>query len=103
RWAEIEDCWVEVIRRQTGHETIQWLDPNEHLSWQEPEPPFELFEEDFMRSLMDYEMFKQGIDVKELKSEMSDNVFYNSTTEISDNILSINIDTVGEVLDDDEN
>lgn len=103
RWAEIEDYWVEVIRRQTGHETIQWLDPNEHLSWQEPEPPFELFEEDFMRSLMDYEMFKQGIDVKELKSEMSDNVFYNSTTEISDNILSINIDTVGEVLDDDEN
>ncbi|EKB55607.1 hypothetical protein HMPREF9707_01095 [Falseniella ignava CCUG 37419] len=56
-----------------------------------------------MRSLMDYEMFKQGIDVKEFKSEMSDNVFYNSTTELNDNILSINIDTVDEVLDDDEN
>ncbi|WP_156790260.1 hypothetical protein [Falseniella ignava] len=52
---------------------------------------------------MDYEMFKQGIDVKEFKSEMSDNVFYNSTTELNDNILSINIDTVDEVLDDDEN
>ena len=51
----------------TYRESIQWLDPNKHLSWQEPELPFKLFEEDFKKVLIDYEMFKQGIDSKKLK------------------------------------
>lgn len=54
RWQDIEDYWVEVIRRQSGDDSIQWVIPTEHMSYQMPKPPFELFEEDFVSVLMDY-------------------------------------------------
>lgn len=53
RWQDIEDYWVEVIRRQSGDDSIQWVIPTEHMSYQMPKPPFELFEEDFVSVLMD--------------------------------------------------
>lgn len=41
-----------------------------------PEKPFELFEEDFIKTIMDYEMFKRGIDVKELKERLANKLMY---------------------------
>lgn len=79
RWQEIEDRWIDVIRKQTGDITVQWIKPFEHLSYQMPEKPFEIFEEDFTKTIMDYLMFKQGIDVKEFNDKLLRNILYNST------------------------
>ena len=79
RWQAIEDEWIELIRKQSGHDTIQWIKPTEHLSYQMPEKPFEVFEEDFTKTIMDYLMFKQEIDVKEFSDSLIKKVLYSST------------------------
>ena len=83
RWQAIEDQWIEITEKQSGNETIQWLKPSEHLSYQMPEKPFEIYEEDFVKTMMDYEMFKQGIDVKEFSEQLLQQILYSS--EVSDN------------------
>jgi len=83
RWQTIENQWVEIINKQSGNDTIQWLKPSEHLSYQMPEKPFEIFEEDFVKTMMDYEMFKQGIDAKEFGDQLLKQILYSS--EVSEN------------------
>ena len=43
-----------------------------------PEKEFEVFEEDFTKTMMDYLMFKQGIDVKEFSDTLVKKVMYDS-------------------------
>ncbi len=83
RWQGIEDRWVDIIEKQSGDDTIQWLKPSEHLSYQMPEKPFEIFEEDFVKTMMDYEMFRQGIDAKEFGDQLLKQILYSS--EVSEN------------------
>ena len=78
KWQDIEDLWIDIIHKQSGHETIQWVKPNEHLSYQMPEVPFEITEEDFTKTIMDYLMFKEGMDVKEFNDSLMKKVLYNS-------------------------
>lgn len=78
KWQDIEDFWIDIIHKQSGHETIQWVKPSEHLSYQMPEVPFEIYEEDFTKTMMDYLMFKDGIDVKEFNESLMEKVLYNS-------------------------
>lgn len=82
KWKDIEKYWLNVIEKQSGDNTIQWIKPSEHLSYQMPEKPFEIYEEDFIKTMMDYEMFKQGIDVKELNEQLLHKILYSS--DISD-------------------
>lgn len=63
---------------------IQVVNPKEHLSYQMPEKPFEIFEEDFIKTLMDYEMFKQGIDDKEFGNILLQKTMYSSHVESDD-------------------
>lgn len=77
KWQAIENQWVEIIKKQTGDKTIQWLKPKEHLSYQMPEVPFAISEEDFTKTVMDYLMFKEGIDVKEFNETLLSRVLYN--------------------------
>lgn len=42
RWQSIEDKWVEIIRKQSGDNTIKWIKPSEHLSYQVPEKNLKL-------------------------------------------------------------
>ncbi len=78
RWQDIENYWVEVIRRQSGDDSIQWVMPTEHLSYQMPKPPYELFEEDFVAVLMDYELFKREILSKDFKEGIANKILYHS-------------------------
>lgn len=89
RWQEIEDYWVDVIQKQSGNDTIQWIKPNEHLSYQLPMKEFEIYEEDFNKTVMDYLMFQQGIDVKTFQENLINKVMYSSS--ISQNGDDINI------------
>lgn len=75
-WPEIEKRWVEIVSKQSGDETCQWIKPEEHLSYQVPQKPFEIFEEDFRKTAMDYILFERGIDVKELAGKLTDKALY---------------------------
>ena len=80
RWQAIEDYWIKSIGKlqDENHNTAQWIKPEEHLSYQMPEKPFEISEEDFKKTAMDYICFKQGIDTKEFGEKLLDAVLYGS-------------------------
>jgi len=92
RWQGIEDQWVDIIEKQSGDDTIQWIKPSEHLSYQMPEKPFEIFEEDFVKTMMDYEMFKQGIDAKEFGDQLLKQILYSSEVSENENQTQITLD-----------
>ena len=89
RWQSIEDRWVDIIRKQSGDDTVQWIKPSKNLSYQMPEKPFEIFEEDFTKTMMDYLMFKQGIDVKEFSDSLVKKVMYDSEISSKENDITI--------------
>ena len=89
RWQSIEDRWVDIIRKQSGDDTVQWIKPSKNISYQMPEKPFEIFEEDFTKTMMDYLMFKQGIDVKEFSESLVKKVMYDSEISSKENDITI--------------
>ncbi len=93
RWQEIEDEWVEIISKQSGSDTIKWIKPHEHLSYQMPKKPFEVTEEDFAKTVMDYLLYEQHTDVKEFSENLIRKVLYSSTITSDDNSININIKT----------
>ena len=80
RWPEKEEYWVKAIHNGVDdvYNTRQIIHPCEHLSYQLPEKPFEIFEEDFIKAMMDYELFKRGIDAKEFEEDLLQRVLYSS-------------------------
>lgn len=98
RWQEIEDRWVDIIHKQSGDDTIQWLKPSEHLSYQIPEKPFEIYEEDFTKTMMDYLMFKEGIDVKDFGDALLRKIMYDSEITSGSNCISISVSKDGETI-----
>lgn len=91
RWQAIEDKWVDIIRKQSGDKTIEWIKPSEHLSYQVPEKPFEISEEDFTKTMMDYLMYKNGIDVKEFGDGLTKKLLYKSKTTPNNDSLVIDL------------
>lgn len=91
RWSELEDYWVEVIRKQSGDKTVQWIKPSECLSYQMPKKEFEIYEEDFTKTVLDYLMFEQKIDVKEFNEALLQKVLYASEVSEDEDGKSINI------------
>ena len=93
RWPAIEEYWLDVIKKKVDekHDTVQWLKPDEHLSWQVPIPPFKISLEDFNRTLLDFEMFKEGIDKKEFSEDLLNKVLYQSkvSTENEDVLIRL--------------
>lgn len=88
KWSDIEDYWIKAINDGVDDRfnTRQIINPLEHLSYQMPEKPFEIYEEDFIKTMMDYEMFKRGIDVKDFNERLMNKVLYASEiTEIDGN------------------
>lgn len=93
RWQENEDYWIRAIQNGDDYlyNTRQIIKPSEHLSYQMPEKPFEIFEEDFVRTMMDYELFKQGIDAKEFEDKLLQRVLYSSKIAENNNDIIITL------------
>lgn len=91
KWKAIEDYWIDSISklRDTKYNTAQWINPNEHLSYQMPEKPFEISEEDFKKTAMDYICFKNGIDTKAFGEKLLNATLYGS--EITSDDTGVNI------------
>ena len=96
KWPDIEDRWVKIIHHQAGDDTIKWIKPDEHMSYQMPEKPFEIYEEDFRKTVMDYIMFQQGIDAKDFTTKLSDAVMYQSEVKGDDGTVNIAISVKGD-------
>ena len=94
RWEAIEDYWVEVMSKQRDpkYHTDQWIKPSEHLSYQMPEKPFEISEEDFMRTAMDYLMFEQSIDSKEFSDRLLDRAICSANVTEKDGKVIISLE-----------
>lgn len=93
KWKAIEDYWIDSISklRDTKYNTAQWINPNEHLSYQMPEKPFEISEEDFKKTAMDYICFKKGIDTKEFGEKLLNAALYSSEVSSDDTGVHIKI------------
>lgn len=98
KWKSIEDRWVDIIKKQSGDDSIKWIKPSECLSYQKDEKPFEVYEENFTKTMMDYLMYKEEIDVRSLKEQIASKIIYFSNIELSQNIISIGIER-GEKLE----
>lgn len=89
RWQGNENYWIKAI--QNGDEpTKRTIHPSKStLSYPMPEKPFEIYEEDFIKTLMDYELFKRGIDAKAFGESLTQKVLYSST--VTDRVDAVNI------------
>lgn len=96
KWAAIEVHWVDVVEKKSGDETCQWLNPAEHLSYQVPQKPFEIFEEDFRKTAMDYLMFQKGIDAKAFCEKLLDTAMYSSRVSEGESDVTISLKKGGE-------
>lgn len=81
RWEAIEKQWVDIVRKQTGSDTIKWINPYEHLSYQEdikvPMPT----RADFMKRTLAYALFKQGIEEQPFFENARDHMLYGTPLE----------------------
>ena len=91
RWQAIEDYWVDIIRKQSGNDTIQWLQFSKSLSYQMPEKEFELYEEDFIKTIMDYLIYQENINVKDFNETLLKKVLYSSNITSSKQTISIEL------------
>ena len=101
KWPEIENYWIDSINklRDTKYNTAQWINPKEHLSYQMPEKPFEISEEDFKKTAIDYICYKQGIDTKEFGDKLLNVTLYASTVSSSSTGVNIKVDKRGAAYD----
>lgn len=92
RWPDIEKKALDDIAKLRNGE---WIKPDEHLSYQVPEKPFEIFEEDFQKTALKYMLFKNGVTgVSELSEMVIDAILYGS--EITETEKSILIEVLKE-------
>ncbi len=67
RWQYIEDRWVDIIYKQTGDDSIKWLNPNESVSYKLPEEQFEISERDFKKTILEYILFESQVNEQDFK------------------------------------
>ena len=101
KWQSIEDKWVNIINKQSGDDSIQWIKPgfdvDQHLSYQVPAKKLELYDEDFRKTVLDYYFYNNKIDIKDFNDNLINNILYNGSFKDNKNNITI------EIPKDDEN
>lgn len=95
-WASIEEHWVEVVLKQSGDSTCQWIKPSEHLSFQLPDKPFEISEEDFRKTALDYLLFQHGVDAKLFEERLAHATLYASNIQAEEESITFKLATSGD-------
>lgn len=88
-WEGIEEYWVDVIYRQSGDASIQWINPSENLSYQIEDAPFQISEHDFKRTILNYLFFKSSVNPEEFKERILDYILYDNSEKINVDLLKI--------------
>ncbi len=89
KWEEIERYWVDVIYKQSGDNSIQWLDPKDNLSYKVQEKPFTISEQNFKKIVLDYMFFKSSINPIDLKNKVLDYVLYDNVETVNEPLIEI--------------
>lgn len=89
KWEEIERYWVDVIYKQSGDKSIQWLDPKDNLSYKVQEKPFTISEQNFKKIVLDYMFFKSRINPIDLKSKVLEYVLYDNVETVNEPLIEI--------------
>ena len=95
RWAGKEDYWIKAIQNGDDwkYKTRQIIHPSQFcLSYQIPEKPVEIYEEDFIKTIMDYEMFKRGINVKNFGENLMNRVLYSASVKQKGHAVMISME-----------
>jgi len=83
-WKEIESHWLDIIYKQTGSDTIKWLDPAESLSYVLPDETFEICMEDFLKTIFDYVLYKNKIDAYSFREKLVNELLYTTSSEFTE-------------------
>ena len=97
KWQEIENYWITAIHDGIDEKfgTRQIINPSKHLSYQMPEKAFEVYEEDFVKTMVDYEIFKREIDLKDFKERIARKILYVSDVDSNDEVVNIIVEKGG--------
>lgn len=94
KWQEKEDYWINAIA--TGEEPLYGtkkviVPAKDCLSYPTPDKPFSICEEDFFKSLMNYELFERGVDAKEFGEAVTRKILYSSVLSDKGDSVSISL------------
>jgi hypothetical protein len=89
KWEEIERYWVDVIYKQSGDNSIQWLDPKDNLRYKVQDKPFTISEQNFKKIVLDYIFFKSSINPIDLKNKVLDYVLYDNVETVNEPLIEI--------------
>lgn len=92
-WDAYEEYWVQAIRDGNDYKynTRQIINPSEHLSYQVEKKPYEIKEEDFVKTVLDYMLFENDVDTTQFNEKILKNVLYGSDTSKRGNDVIIRI------------
>ncbi|RND53508.1 N-6 DNA methylase [Lacticaseibacillus paracasei] len=101
KWPAIEKYWLSVIHKQTGNETIKWIKPSDPLSYPSEIPAFTMRFSDINKTILNYALYKNELDLKTLQNDIAENILFGSTlsnlekkiSTLSDKIPAAKIDT----------
>lgn len=82
KWKDIENYWVDIIFKQTGDNTIQWININDGLHYKMPKKPFEVNEADFKRTILNNVLFKMKINEQDFKEYVIENTLFGNSIPI---------------------
>jgi type I restriction-modification system DNA methylase subunit len=82
-WQKNEERWFDIIHKQNGSDTIQWLDPKKNLSYILPKGELEIYAGDFRKVVFDYMLFTKGIDAQDFKERIVNELLYSEHCEFS--------------------
>lgn len=85
---ELAPYWLDVIYKQSGDESCQWLKADEHLSYQMPQEAFSITQKDFKKTVLDYMLFEKGIDKKDFEKVLLESLLYESKIELQDSKIT---------------
>lgn len=97
RWAEIEDYWLDVVRKRTDtrYHTAQWMKPDlqtcTRLSYPAPSVPIVVHANDFSRTALDWQMFRRGIDAATLRARMLELALYTGSIRGDGRVVTMSI------------
>ena len=97
KWQEIENYWITAVHdgNDERFKTRQIINPSKHLSYQMPEKAFEVYEEDFVKTMVDYEIFKREIDLKDFKERLARKILYVSDVNSENEVINIIVEKGG--------
>ncbi len=78
-----------MIYKQSGDDSIQWLNSSENLSYQTEETPFHITAHDFKKTILNYLFFKAEINPDEFKRKIIDYILFDDLGSIDKELLKV--------------